>query len=307
MQTVISSFQASKNLAVVQLSTSVQDTLQYITAEKAIAGNLIQAKELNQAGSVNTIFVINNSDKLVFMMDGDILAGAKQNRVVNTSILLAPHSKTEIPVSCVEAGRWQYASNSFMPTAYKAPASLRADKARNISASLKRGEGFRANQGQVWDKVEELRARHGVDSLTSSLSDVYDQKATDFDRTLKEFSPAVGANGLAIFIGKSLATVDVFNRKDVFAEYFPKILKGALLEADFLCRAGKGVPEAEARYKALEVFDRLEREEFDERPGVGVGIDRRFESKELSGFELMLDGQLVHLAAFGGQKSSRKG
>ncbi len=309
MQTVVSGFQASKNLAVVQLSTSDQNTLEYITSERAIAGNLIQVKELSQSGSVNTIFVINSSDKLVFMMDGDILAGAKQNRVVNTSILLAPHSKTVIPVSCVEAGRWQYSSNSFMPTDYKAPSSLRADKDQHIRASLKRGEGFTADQGLVWDKVAELQIRHSVKSKTSSLSDVYSQKIEDFDRLLKEFTPAEGTNGLAIFIGKKLATVDIFNRREVFAEYFPKILRGAMLEANPGGKGGKSVPEAEARYRALDVFDRLEHEEFQDRPGIGVGTDRRFEWKEISGFELTLDGQLVHLAAFGNpeSKESAKG
>lgn len=307
MQTIISSFQALKNLAVVQLSTSDQNTLDYITAEKAISGKLIEVKELNQSGSVNTIFVVNHSEKLVFMMDGDILAGAKQNRVVNTSILLAPHSKTEIPVSCVEAGRWRYSSNSFMPTEYKAPSSLRADKDRQIRMSLKTGRGFTADQGQVWDNVAQMQERHHVQSMTSSLSDVYSQKEKDFETLLKEFAPAEGANGLAIYIGKRLATVDVFNRRDVFVEYFPKILKGAMLEVNFGGKGGKNVPEAEARYRTLEVFDSLEHQEFEERPGVGVGTDRRFESNDLSGFELMLNSQLVHLAAFGGQKISGKG
>ncbi len=306
MHTVISSFQALQNLAVVQLSTSDQNTLDYITAEKAMAGNLIQVKELNQSGSVNTIFVINNSEKLVFMMDGDILAGAKQNRVVNTSILLAPHSKTEIPVSCVEAGRWRYSSNSFMATDYKAPSSLRADKDRQIRMSLKTGRGFMADQGQVWDTVAHMQEMHHVRSMTSSLSDVFSEKAKDFEGLLKEFTPAEGANGLAIFIGKHLATVDVFNRRDVFVEYLPKILKGAMLEVNFGGKGGKSVPEAEARYRTLEVFDSLEHREFQERPGVGVGTDMRFESKELSGFELVLDGQLVHFAAFGGQKVAGK-
>lgn len=302
MQTVISSFQASKNLAVVQLSTSLQNTVDYITLERAFSQKLIQVKELNQAGSVNTIFVINNSDKPVFMMDGDILAGAKQNRVVNTSILLAPHSKTEIPVSCVEAGRWRYSSTAFSGTNYSAPAFLRADKDRHVRESLKRGMGYQANQGEIWDGVGECLFLSQTMSGTDSLSDVYEQKSAEYEQMAKNFSAAPGANGMAVFIGKSLATVDVFNRPEVFVEYFPKILKGAMIEASARGKGGKEVPEAEARYRTLEVFDGLEKEEFEEHPGVGLGTDRRFESKEMAGFELALNGQLVHLAVFAGRK-----
>ena len=46
-------------------------------------------------------------------MDGEELLGAKQNRIVNLTILVAANSELTIPVSCVEAGRWRARSRAF--------------------------------------------------------------------------------------------------------------------------------------------------------------------------------------------------
>ena len=150
------SYHSEKGLSIVQILTQGHDSFPYISAASAMKQQLIQVKELNEAGSVNHLLVLNLSTQYVFMMDGDILAGAKQNRVVNTSILLAPESKTDIPVSCVESGRWRHVSASFSPTDYAAPSSLRMDKARQVRLSLKENKGFASNQGAIECRVRRV-------------------------------------------------------------------------------------------------------------------------------------------------------
>jgi hypothetical protein len=44
---------------------------------------------------------------------GEELVGSKQNRIVNTTMLIQAKSTPVIPVSCVEQGRWNYRSPRF--------------------------------------------------------------------------------------------------------------------------------------------------------------------------------------------------
>jgi hypothetical protein len=62
--------------------------------------------EVSRGGSVPELKVVNKSDRMLLILDGEGLVGAKQNRIVNTTILIAGNTTTVIPVSCVEQGRW---------------------------------------------------------------------------------------------------------------------------------------------------------------------------------------------------------
>jgi hypothetical protein len=246
---------------------------------------------------VNLLVVVNRSDKFVFFMDGDILAGARQNRVLNTSILLAPGTETKVPVSCVERGRWHRTGSSFRPVDYVAPSKLRREKARAVTFSLGDGAGFEGNQEEVWSSVDEFHARSGVKSPTMNLSDIYDQKHAEFDDFLKRFQSDPDANGVVFFVGNHVLGVDVFNRRDVFQEYFPKLLRSVALEAFYMQWPESPLTETEGRFKALEFLDAIEYVESEEYPGVGAGRERRFSSPTVSGFKLMYENHLVHLTA----------
>jgi len=305
MHTNITGFTVQGNLGIIQLATSGQDSFEYVGCGRALSDKLIEAKELSESGSVNTIFVLNHSEQFVFLMDGDILAGAKQNRVVNTSMLLAPESKSQVPVSCVEHGRWHHASAGFSGTDYSAPASMRADKAGQVRESLLKKRGFAADQGKMWGHVADYQNLHKVASPTSNLSDVFEEKADEFAKFISHFKLNENANGLAVFFGKTLVGVDVFNRRDVYAEYFPKILRGAAFEAGAVRPLKVPLSDAEARYRTLTFLDLLEEQEHEEGPGVGVGMDRRFESADMTGFELVYNTHQIHLAAFAKKRAAK--
>src|SRR4051794_7762996 len=111
-------------LTLIPLFPAAEPRLEYIGLDEGIAGGLA-VTELDEAGSISSLFVTNPLDVNVLMFAGEELVGAKQNRIVDRSILIQAQSKTAIPVSCVERGRWSHESESFSPAPHTAYLSLR--------------------------------------------------------------------------------------------------------------------------------------------------------------------------------------
>jgi hypothetical protein len=83
----------------------------------------------------DTFTVDNKGDALVLFVEGQELRGAKQNRVLNTSIMIEQHSQVPIPVSCVEQGRWSYRSRNFGSHGTSSHSVLRQKMTKSVSRS----------------------------------------------------------------------------------------------------------------------------------------------------------------------------
>jgi len=304
MQVRTLEFQKHGRLSIIQLLTAQQNTLDYISGPSAIKSDLIQVKEVSESGSVNNLFVYNLSDRYVFFMDGDILVGAKQNRVLNTSVLLVPNSKTTLPVSCVEQGRWRHTSTMFRDSDYITPHKLRAGKSRNVSNNLRTRSQFDAGQSEVWKNVEDYQMFFKVASPTMNLSDVYAKEEKNFDQFTKNFNLNNDANGIILFVDKKVLNVEVFNRTDIYAEYFPKIIKSAAMEIFHLDKKENDLTEVEAIYKMQSMFDTIDTMPKTKHKGVAAGEEERFDSKDMTGFELKFKDHLVHLTALNIEKDA---
>ena len=57
--------------------------------------------EVNESGSVPTILVRNQAKVDALILDGTELRGARQNRMVNVTVIVGQMSDTPIPVSCI--------------------------------------------------------------------------------------------------------------------------------------------------------------------------------------------------------------
>lgn len=290
-------FQSYKNLSVVQFTSEQVNTFEYISLSNALRRDLIEVKEISESGSVNDLLVFNKSDNFVFLSDGDILSGAKQNRVLNTSVLIEPNSKTVIPVSCIEAGRWRRTSEKFSEEDYVAPSHLRSGKAKVVKENLKSGKIYAANQAEIWKDVSNYELSYNSFSSTSNLSDLFYENAQSFDEFIDNIKIANGSNGISIFNNNKLINLEIFNRCDIYDEYFSKLLKGNCLELFRMKEKPNSISEAEAFYKTNDFLDKFDSLNIERYKGVGVGEELRFDTEDMTGFELRCKNNLIHLTA----------
>jgi hypothetical protein len=164
-----------ENLTMYPLLGTSERKLEYITLDEAFAVKAASITEVSESGSVPDLLFRNDGDTLVLLLDGEELIGAKQNRVLNLSIL-APANKTiTIPVSCVEAGRWSRRTPEFRSSGSSMYARGRAAKSGQVSMSMRSGHS-QSNQSEVWRDISEKAERMAVVSGTSAMSDIYESR-----------------------------------------------------------------------------------------------------------------------------------
>ncbi|MDA8894945.1 hypothetical protein N9I98_01110 [Flavobacteriales bacterium] len=297
--TELLNIQNQGNITVAQISydTAVLDSI--ISLHEAFDENLIIVKELEESERVNTIELENLSESYIFILDGDILKGAKQNRVVNTSVLVAPKSKIILPVSCVEEGRWEYKSSRFKPSDEIAHRSIRYSKANYISESKKLNRvDFVADQSTVWNKVASVSDSLEFHSKTMSHSDLFENYKEELEDISKKFKMQPKANGLLIFVGNQMVACDIFNNNKIYRDYFNKIIKTSAIDSkikkdnDHLISLDKAI----IMQSLNDIFDQFEKskENASFTPGVSEGVETRLNLDDNTFYGLSHKGESVH-------------
>jgi hypothetical protein len=289
--------QTHRNIAVFPLLGLDAGPAPYLTLGEALAGRCLTVTEVSEGGSVPELKVISQSDRPVLLLDGEELIGAKQNRVLNTTILLREKAETKIPVSCVEQGRWSYASAHFADSGAVMSRKSRACKVRSVSQSLAAGAQFKSDQGEVWQEVAALQHSAGVASATGAMQDVFQARAAGLEACMAVFTPTAGQTGLFVVVGGEVAGLDIVAHADAYAKLHPKLLRSYLIDAllepkPSLADVAKAAAAAQAFLHEASGSDEKAFE------SVGYGRDYRCQKPGLAGSALLHEDGLVHAAFF---------
>lgn len=297
-------FQHHKNMAVLPLMTAMNDSPPYMILKEALERNILVISEVSQEGRVPELKVINKSDAPVLLLDGEELAGAKQNRVLNTTILLDENSETVIPVSCTEQRRWSYTSGEFSESGTVMIPRIRKMKAQTVSDSLHESREYRSDQGTVWTSIDELSQRTGVHSHTAAMRDVYEAKEKELDEYLNVFTCLSQQKGLLTFIDEEVVGFDFLSLSSAYSLLHPKLVKSYAMEALL-----QKPPRAETpdKKKAEEFIKEASRCKEKKYKSVGKGYDHRFEGKNLVGSALKVEKNVIHMAFFSIAESEKAG
>jgi len=296
----------------------------YLLLDEAMAAGQLEVSEVSDAGIVANLLATNLSDRPVLLFDGEELKGAKQNRIVNATILLPPGTKLTLPVSCVEQGRWRYEAAGFSSSGEALFAKARLRKAERMASArrmktacqvnadwaadlphdlgpirgfARRAEtpgDFDANQRAVWDDVQEALRETGTRSASSAMNDSYVLRRAEIERLSSAFVPSEGQVGAVFYIDGRAVGIEIAGSPRAFGAIFGKLVRSYCLNAlgETPPFSMPGPETARAFIAAVTGLDQMV------SPSVGLGEDVRLDGPSACGSALIADDHVVHLSAF---------
>lgn len=294
--------QPFKSLVAVPIIGGASPVLQYAGLAQALGEGTLQVREVSEAGAVPNLMVLNQSNVPVLVIDGEELSGAKQNRVLNTSVLIPAHQTLTLPVSCTEQGRWAYTSQTFEDSGVVAASSVRTRKSRSVQRSVAEGRGYRSDQADVWSAIDELSKEAEVASPTRAMRDVYESMETRIEECVAAVPLLEDQRGLAVVLGGEVAGLDWVSRPAAYAKLHDKLVRSYAVDAAVSQQAADDGPNT-APVRAF--IEAMLAAEVTTHEAIGLGKDHRLSAMSAFGSALVAADEVVHLAAFSVDGESR--
>jgi hypothetical protein len=291
----ICSVQQAANLQVFGLQWSAGNGLDYMTLDEALLDKVLDVAEINEGGQVPTLKVANRSKRMVFLMAGELLVGCKQDRVLNTSLMIPSKSEMAIPVACVEVGRWGYQSRKFRSGQTSSHGYLRAILSKETSAQYKSRSAPGSAQRAVWAEVARKMGKMGSRSSSGALQDMFRDYGEKLDQVLRSISSPEGCNGVAFAINGKILGIDLFDKPSTLNKLWQKLIKSYAMDALEDGNVDRKLLEPESVIEWARSAHSARQEWFD---SPGVGRDVRIEGEMVVGAALVVEQQPVHLELF---------
>ena len=194
--------------------------------------DLVSVEEIGVDGRVGEVNVKNYSKDFLFVTDGEAIVGAKQNRIAERSVVVAPYFSQRIPVKCVEQYRWGYKEGTeFAKSDFVLHPKAREEKAE----LLKKGENNKI-QNAVWDNIECLSAKHEVECNSMNLGDILDNSKKYYDFDYFDRVREVEFNAY-IVSGAGRTFIEFFYDNEVCKSHVKKSIKGWMADNDDITKS----------------------------------------------------------------------
>jgi hypothetical protein len=262
----------SGNLTVFPVAAShTHDTSRFLTLDEGVrAGSVVVTESGNVQGlvrgphpvrrsggaEVNKLVLLNNSNRPLLLLAGEIVTGGKQDRIIGEDRIIPANSgPVDLSVFCVEPGRWVEKSDKF---GYMG-AQMAAPSVRRPAVAAK-------SQQEVWDNVGRSNAKIAAQmdsatraevSSTSSYAGVMENRAVkskiadvaapmerNYDAMFRELRKQ-NAVGVVVAVNGRIIWADLFASTDLLQDYWPKLIRSYAAEAVTTAARG-GVPEVSA-------------------------------------------------------------
>ncbi len=285
-----------ENLTVFPLLADEECESDYLTLDKAISEDKVSITEVSEQGTVPELLLTNDADRPVLLLDGEELIGAKQNRIINLSILAAAKQSIKIPVSCVEHGRWAHRSDKFSTPKRVHYSKGRSKKREQVNRSMHDSRSRRSDQGEVWNSISKKAARMQSHSDTDAMSDIFEKYESSLDDFCTAFTTVPKQVGAVFAINEQIEGVELFDTTSTCKSLISKLIQSYALDAIDIGKenvTNKMGDDAVTRF--LHEAQAIESESY---PAIGLGEDIRLTGHRLCGGALTYNDSMVHFCLF---------
>lgn len=260
----------------------------YLTGPEAERLGLLRIGEKPGGATVPELVVHNTGALPLLLLEGETLVGAKQNRVLDASVLLAAGTTTTVAVTCVEAGRWG-APRLAARSPRHAPTDLRRVKTSTLALPDRRS----GKQSAVWDRISRYQHELNATSPTSALEDVAEAWSAEVAALVSGHRPRPQQCGVAVAIGSTLRGLDCFDKPATLSAYWDGLVAGYALDA--LRSTGGSAPTVDAVQALLTQAARATRAPL---ATAGLGTCATLTGEGVVGAQLSWFGANVHISVF---------
>jgi hypothetical protein len=276
----------------IRVASKDVDEADYLVTDKAMKKKVIEVKEHN-GGEVQTLKLAKSKSKRpVFMTGGEILSGAKQDRILSQDVMLPQGNGSYlVAVYCVEQGRWVMKSNAFESQGAMGTGKLRKTVAK------------KGGQSSVWSEVDAKSSAMGVSSSTDAMMANYDspknkKKIKKIKKELKDYMNGFKAVqeviGIVATVDGEIVSLDAFRNEDLFLEFWPKLSKALALDA-----IDPSFKEGEVTKEDVELFiESLEEAEVKKIKNPGIGKEVSIEGVWAEGTAHLYNKGVNHVNLF---------
>ncbi len=265
----------------------------YLLYQQAQQLGVVSIEETSTSGTVGELHVDNRAAQPVLLVEGEVLLGMKQTRVLNLTILVPAQTALSVPVSCVEAGRWRATSAAATGKSdiHLGPA-IRAAKTASVGRSMRAARSFASDQGAVWEGVGRALTNHEVQSMSSSYADLVSDRPSRFTSVARTIEPGPGQVGVIACIDGRATCVDVFDSPQVLAALWEGLVGS--YQTDAMVAETKPAMADDVR----KWFRAIARGSINIGPELGLGAHVTITAPAVEAAGLVLDGRVLHFSAF---------
>jgi hypothetical protein len=182
---------------------------------------------------VSELVLHNRASRPVVALEGDLLKGGWQDRMLAASLLLEPFEGRVVSALCVEHGRWGARDSSthrdphapHSPDGTSRDANAHESVGRRSALSVRHGNLHGTDQqGEVWRRIGRYETSLGT-TASSSLLDHLDRSQPITTRQLE------GQRGVIIGIGGQVVGAEIFGSSTGLRARWQGILSAAALDA----------------------------------------------------------------------------